>query len=144
MELEALAHAPICLPGGYRLNAHILDFTPLLAHLLDVRLTPVEGANLLHGTAAAGLAEWINRAAETHGVVEIALAGGCMTNRILTDDLCERLRAHGRTPLLPRRVPANDGGLSLGQALLARRALLSGKLRADRNNLACASQSRSV
>jgi hydrogenase maturation protein HypF len=144
MELEALAHTPICLPGGYRIDANILDFTPLLAHFIDARPTPVEGANLLHGTVAAGLAEWINRAAQTHGCVEIALAGGCMTNRILAEGVCERLRAHGQTPLLPRRVPANDGGLSLGQALLARRALLSGKLRANRNNAICASQSRSA
>ena len=144
MELEALAHTPICLPGGYRIDANILDFTPLLAHFLDARPTPIEGANLLHGTVAAGLAEWINRAAQTHGGVEIALAGGCMTNRILAEGVCAQLRAHGRTPLLPRRVPTNDGGLSLGQALLARRALLSGKLRADRNNPACASQSRSA
>ena len=144
MELEALARTPICLPGGYMLEANILDFTPLLAHLLDNRPTPAAGADLLHGTLAAGLAEWVTGAAQAHGHIEIALAGGCMTNRILVEGICERLRANGRIPLLPRRVSLNDGGVSLGQALLARRALLSGNLSAERNNAACASQSRSV
>lgn len=144
MELEALVRMPTPLPGGYKLNANILDFTPLLAHLLNTRPSPAEGADLLHGTLAEGLCEWITDAAQTHGFREIALTGGCMTNRVLVEDLCQRLRANGLKPLLPRHVPANDGGVSLGQALLARRALISGILPANRNNAICVLRSRSA
>ena len=144
MELEALTRAPASLPGGYKLDGHILDFTPLLGHLIDARPSPADGADLFHGTIAAGLADWIARAAQSLGVTRIALAGGCMTNRVLADELCRRLSGSGLTPLLPRRVPANDGGVSLGQALLAQRALISGILSSGRNDAACVSPFQSV
>jgi hydrogenase maturation protein HypF len=46
-----------------------------------------------------------------------------MMNRVLTEGLCASLRARGIAPLLARAVPPNDGGLSLGQAFLARRGI---------------------
>jgi hydrogenase maturation protein HypF len=47
-----------------------------------------------------------------------------MVNRILAEGLMAALPR--LTPLLPRRIPANDGGLSLGQAVMARRASIEG------------------
>lgn len=132
MELEDLTTMPTALPDGYRLDGGTLDFSPLLAHLLDARPGVAEGADLFHGTVAAGLAEWATRNGRSLGVKSIALAGGCMTNRVLVRELCRRLSADGWTPLLSRQAPANDGGLSLGQALLARRAAISGILPAGR------------
>lgn len=143
MELEALTRRPAPLPGGYSLDGNMLDFTPLLGHLLDARPGLVEGADLFHGTVAAGLADWITRAGRSLGIDRIALAGGCTANRVLLEDLDRRLSASGLTSLIPRRAPANDGGLSLGQALLARRALISGSLDVGRREPACVSPFRS-
>jgi hydrogenase maturation protein HypF len=41
-------------------------------------------------------------------------------NRILAENLTASLRAGGLEAWLPRAVPANDGGISLGQAAMAR------------------------
>jgi len=137
MELEALVRAPAPLPDGYTINETVLDFSPLLAHLLDARPDVADGADLFHGTVAAGLADWISRSGRSLGVDCIALAGGCMTNRVLVEELCHRLTVSGLTPLLPRLMPANDGGLSLGQALMAQRALISGILTDGRRAPTC-------
>jgi len=81
----------------------------------------VAGAELFHGTLAAGLAELAltRLGAETR----LALCGGCAVNRPLVDSLQQHLNAAGVELVLPRRVPPGDGGLALGQALLARRQL---------------------
>ena len=53
------------------------------------------------------------------GVNNIALSGGVFQNRLLLEGVSEQLRWHGKTVLSPQRYPANDGGLALGQAVIA-------------------------
>ena len=52
------------------------------------------------------------------GVRVVALGGGCLVNRLLRRGLGEQLAARGYEPLLPVRLPAGDGGLSYGQAVV--------------------------
>ncbi|MEJ0094993.1 MAG: carbamoyltransferase HypF [Methylocella sp.] len=122
MELEALVRVPRCLFGGYRIDAGVLDFRPLLAALPDLNGDPCLGAELFHGTLVEGLTAWVVEAASPDGLTQVAFGGGCFMNRVLTEGLAAALRARGMTPWLPRAVPANDGGLSLGQAYAARRS----------------------
>ena len=120
MALEALVGVPRRLPGGYRIIDHVLDFRPLLAFLLTPGLLAREGAELFHGTLIEGLAEWIGEPAVGSGCNDILLGGGCLNNRILAEGLAAALGERGLTVFMPRAVPANDGGLSLGQAAMAR------------------------
>lgn len=55
---------------------------------------------------------------ESTGMKEVALSGGCFQNRLLLRMSVEELRKHGLHPLLHHHVPTNDGGLSLGQAVI--------------------------
>jgi hydrogenase maturation protein HypF len=141
-ELEALVDTPRMFGGGFRIDVGVLDFRPLLAALAEPGLAKREGAELFHGTLAAGIADWIEITAAAEGCTSdhiklerdaggkpvstfphpapVALGGGCLMNRVLNEDLGGRLRARGIEPLLARAVPPNDGGLSLGQAFLAR------------------------
>ncbi len=120
MELEALVGVPRSLPGGYRIVNHILDFRPLMSALLTPGLSAREGAELFHGTLIDGLVAWISVAAAARGQTRTVLGGGCLLNAVLTEGLVAGLRACGINPYLPRAVPANDGGLSFGQAAMAR------------------------
>ncbi|TPQ52966.1 carbamoyltransferase HypF [Prosthecomicrobium hirschii] len=123
MEMEALVAVPCALDQGYRLEGTQLSFAPLLAALTDLRTDPVRGAELFHGTLIAGLAAWTLQAAAAQGLDRVALGGGCLMNRVLAEGLDAALRAGGVEPLLPVKLPPNDGGLSFGQAVLARRMI---------------------
>jgi hydrogenase maturation protein HypF len=54
-----------------------------------------------------------------HGLQTVALSGGCFQNRLLLALVVPRLEQAGFRALLHRQVPCNDGGISLGQAVLA-------------------------
>lgn len=122
MELEALVDAPVALDGGFTLDDGVLSFTPQLAHLVVARPDARLGASLFHGTLIAGLAALARHGAAATGLKSVALGGGCLMNRVLAEGLSAALVKSDLTPLLARRLPANDGGLSFGQAVLARRA----------------------
>lgn len=55
----------------------------------------------------------------------VALGGGCLGNRILAEALDAKLRAEGFEVLLPALLPAHDGALSFGQAVVASARILS-------------------
>lgn len=119
MELESLVSDPRAVPEGWRVEEGRLDLLPLLGHLFEARASAVEVANLFHGTLIAALADWIGAAATRLRLSRIALGGGCLMNRVLTEGLVADLRARGLQPFIPRAAPCNDGGLALGQAAFA-------------------------
>lgn len=118
MQLESLVTVPQVLKQGWRFNAQYLDFLPVLAALFDTD-DPVYGANVFHGTLIAGFADWIHIQAQANGIHKVLLSGGCFLNRILTEGLVSALHQFGIQVFLPRLVPPNDGGISLGQAWIA-------------------------
>ncbi|PIO96892.1 carbamoyltransferase HypF [Pleomorphomonas carboxyditropha] len=122
MELEALVDEPVALADGFALADGVLSFAPLLAHFAVIRPDAHTGASLFHGTLVDGLAALARHGAATTGLGSVALGGGCLMNRVLAEGLSAALAKSDLTPLLARRLPANDGGLSFGQAVLARRA----------------------
>jgi len=53
------------------------------------------------------------------GTGTVALSGGTFQNALLLGQVLEMLEGKGFRVYLHRRVPTNDGGLALGQAVLA-------------------------
>jgi hydrogenase maturation protein HypF len=126
MELEALVARPRAVAGLWRIADGRLDLTPLFARMIDESLRGREAAELFHGTLIAALDAWIAGAAAALGLGQVALGGGCLMNRVLADGLAAALRARGLAVFLPRAVPANDGGVSLGQAAFAHALIRAG------------------
>ncbi|HWG85088.1 MAG TPA: hypothetical protein VNT60_06385, partial [Deinococcales bacterium] len=54
-----------------------------------------------------------------HDIRAVVLSGGVFQNRLLTETITGRLAAEGIHTWINERVPANDGGISLGQAAIA-------------------------
>ncbi|UCC64782.1 MAG: hypothetical protein JSV36_07010, partial [Anaerolineae bacterium] len=72
-----------------------------------------------HATIAQVIVETCQRLAEETGLRTVALSGGVFQNRLLLALAVPALRGSGFDVLLHRQVPTNDGGLSLGQAVIA-------------------------
>ncbi|AJD43608.1 carbamoyltransferase HypF [Rhizobium sp. SEMIA 4085] len=133
IEFEALAESPHCLPEGYSIVDGMLDFRPLIVHLAERQLCGVSASNLFHGTLIAGLVDWAACGASQAGTSKIMLGGGCIVNRILAEGLANALRNLGLEPLLPRMIPANDGGIALGQAAFARQVIKNDRGHVEEN-----------
>lgn len=56
---------------------------------------------------------------EAQPFTTVALSGGVFQNRVLFEQVLTRLEGTGLRVLTQRRLPANDGGISLGQAVIA-------------------------
>jgi hydrogenase maturation protein HypF len=72
-----------------------------------------------HRTMAEVVLAGCDRIRETGGAAAVALSGGTFQNMLLLRQVVELLQGSGYVVYLHRRVPANDGGLALGQAVLA-------------------------
>ncbi|MGH8865687.1 MAG: carbamoyltransferase HypF, partial [Burkholderiales bacterium] len=92
---------------------------------------PAVMAARVHKGLARGVVAMVSRLSE-RALREptIALSGGVFQNKTLLEEIVRRLRAQNFSVLTQRQVPANDGGLSLGQAAIAAaQALTTGGVR---------------
>ncbi|WP_068272956.1 carbamoyltransferase HypF [Aldersonia kunmingensis] len=124
IELEALARsAARPIPLAIDIDVDQLTLRALLEELVPALRRGDDTASLalgFHHALAHGTAELAVRRAKDFGIRGIGLTGGVFQNRLLLQLLREELEYKGFDVLTHRRVPANDGGLSLGQAVLGR------------------------
>jgi hydrogenase maturation protein HypF len=111
----------------------MLDVAPLIRGIVEdlqrgVSIPQIAGR--FHRSVAELLAMACARARSESGLEAVALSGGVFQNRMLLEYLVERLEELGFQVYLNRRVPPNDGGLSLGQAAIAAARLERGGLQA--------------
>jgi hydrogenase maturation protein HypF len=81
--------------------------------------TPPIVAARFHNGVAALIEAGCLLLRERHGLSTVALSGGVFQNVLLLRGALGRLEADGFRVLLHSRVPCNDGGISLGQAVVA-------------------------
>lgn len=100
----------------------VLDPSSLVRDVLASRLAGRSTAAIaqrFHRDLAAGLARAAVSLAQRERVQVVALSGGVFQNLVLTELVAQRIVAAGVEVLLHRHVPANDGGISIGQAAVA-------------------------
>jgi len=102
----------------------MLIFNPklLVTELVDELQQGVPTARIsgrFHTTLATMVVDVCRRLREQTGVNRVVLSGGVFQNRFLTEHACKGLQAENFTVLTHSLVPPNDGGLALGQAVIA-------------------------
>lgn len=127
MRLEATAssRSSAVRPIEVRLRGEeplVVDTAGLVAALVDRRAAgePAEElAAVFHESLALVVARGCARIAATTGLDRVALSGGVFQNALLLRRTTALLRDHGLIVYVNSAIPANDGGISLGQALVA-------------------------
>jgi hydrogenase maturation protein HypF len=123
IEMEALADASADADVGFAIDAAWrIDPAPVLRMLIAGKRAGASVAALagaFHNAVADLVLDLCVRIGAAERVRTVALSGGVFQNRLLLSMCLRRLSAHAFTVLTHTRVPPNDGGLALGQAVIA-------------------------
>jgi len=125
IELEALALAGVDAVYPFEFMAGSpcqIDVRPMIERIVsDVLAAQPVGwiAAAFHNTIAGIIVEVCVRLRNEEGIDRVCLSGGTFQNVYLVERAVSRLRAKGFEVFLHSKVPPNDGGISLGQAVIA-------------------------
>jgi hydrogenase maturation protein HypF len=108
----------------------IVDFRPVTVGIgndISAGRRVGEISSRFHNSLSAAIGEVCSRIAQSDAVRRVCLSGGSFQNLYLLGRTVVELRRRGLEVFLHAQVPANDGGLSLGQAVIANERLRRGE-----------------
>ena len=120
IELEGRSRG-ITEAGGYQFGAS-MDAMPVIRAIAGDVLAGVPSGVIgarFHAAVTTMIVEIAAAARDRTGLRTVAVSGGVFQNALLLRATCAALRRAGFTVLRHRVVPPNDGGLALGQLMIA-------------------------
>ncbi len=114
----------------FSINADTIDPTPLwiaLLHDLHNGVSREHMAARFHNAIADLVIMVSERIREETGVNTVVLSGGVWQNKVLLERSVTRLEKAGFRVLWHKNVPTNDGGIALGQIMIAMQSLINKK-----------------
>ncbi|MDA8141248.1 MAG: carbamoyltransferase HypF [Desulfobacteraceae bacterium] len=108
-----------------------IQAAPIIRAVVDDLLHGVPAfiiSRRFHDTLAALFADLCGQIRAQTGLTRVVLSGGCFQNALLLTGLTGALQQQGFDVYSHALVPTNDGGISLGQAVIAGRILKKGAL----------------
>ena len=103
-------------------NIYYMDTSPTWREILnDIKqqISPSEIAAKFHQSLAIAIVTTVKQISKEHQFNQVALTGGVFQNPILLQQVKIQLEKLEINVLTDSIVPANDGNLSLGQAIIA-------------------------
>ena len=127
LELEALASGTFASPYPFDIlrkenEPYRVDTTCVIRAIVDDLTAGRDKADIaasFHATLIDIFAAMAKKMREATGLNRVVLSGGCFQNRILLEGGIDRLTKDGFEVYSHSQVPTNDGGISLGQAVIA-------------------------
>jgi len=95
-------------------ECYIADWTPMVRQIIRDKKNNISG-NIISVKFHNTLVKIIVDIAKLVDEKNVALSGGCFQNKYLLENSIKELRNNGFNVLWNKEVPANDGGISLGQ-----------------------------
>jgi hydrogenase maturation protein HypF len=132
IELEGITQPGIT--EQYRFDLHgtdplQVDMRPAIESIVgDVRSSVAKGviASRFHNTLASVIVEVCRRIRTSTALDRVCLSGGTFQNMYLLERSLAGLQHAGFQVFFHSQVPPNDGGISLGQAVIANEMLTQG------------------
>ena len=128
VELELTANGPASRGYPFRLRSEgegvVVEVGETVAGLVEALLAGSEAGEVsskFHRMMAEMVVAVCEKIREAGGTSTVALSGGTFQNVLLLGQAAELLEEKGFLVYRHRRVPPNDGGLALGQVVLANR-----------------------
>jgi hydrogenase maturation protein HypF len=124
MELEAIAE-PTDEAYPFDLDGHIIDFRETVRAMVRDANVPALASSRFHNTLAKAALETCVKLRAQERLNRVCLSGGTFQNVRLLELTIGKLRAAGFEVYIHALLPPNDGGLCLGQAVVAHHATAS-------------------
>jgi hydrogenase maturation protein HypF len=128
IELEMLAYDSPDRSGSYPVSIteqsdlYVIGLKDLLSAVIDDLQSGTGRATIahrFHNSIAGMILEVCRKISGNSGIKQAALSGGVFQNRLLLRKTIDLLEKAGLEVYTHRQVPTNDGGISLGQAVIA-------------------------
>lgn len=106
----------------FSIKNNIIDYRPIIEKIVYETRSEVPReitARKFHNTITGIIIQVSESVRKETGIDTVALSGGVFQNSILLENSFNRLKEKGFIPLIHQIIPANDGGISLGQAVAA-------------------------
>jgi hydrogenase maturation protein HypF len=107
----------------------IVDFSRTIIDVLQDSMKGPDARSIaakFHNTVASVIETVVADLSAEQGIMDVALSGGTFQNLYLLSRTEQQLKSRGLSVFVNRKMPCNDGGISLGQAYIVRERLRRG------------------
>ena len=122
MRLESICGDPLTVQPLEWEGREVIDLRQCMRQIVELRKqnTPVDIiATRFHATIIDCIVKTCDVLRSSTGCNEVALSGGCFQNRIIYTATIQELQENRFKVYTHRQVPCNDGGIALGQLVVA-------------------------